>query len=442
MNQPTLAMRLQQHIQQILAKLQSIDLDNIARQCQFLKRMPRKIPIPKLVLGLLALAAENTLSLETAATIIGQAAETSYSKQALHKRLSQSIEQFLARVALCLFSTLDEATRWIRALEPFGRVLVHDSTVQSLPAHLASIFPGSSNQSGTPQAAVKVQLVIDLKNGGVHHLSLSSFRRNDQAAAPDLIDIAQPGDLVLRDLGYWVLSVLRALALKGVYFLSRYRHGTAVLDPQTGKPLDLVRILRSCGQIDQQVWLGEKCRLPVRLVALPVPEAVANQRRRKARANRDRRLAPSSTHMFLLGWNIFVTNVPAQIWSAKTLLCIYRLRWRIETIFKAWKSYLGFRQLNCRTAAMLRLSLMTKLLFCLLVCDLSNRLELLQTGANHVSLLRLAKIMGQCACLISAAILGWSPEQWLARQLEAHLFYEKRADRNNFYQLLAGLTDP
>lgn len=253
MKQPNLALLLQQHIQQIYAQLASIDLDNIARQALFLKRLPRKIPMLKLVLALLALATENTLCLERVAILIGQAAGTSYSKQAFHKRLRQSIEAFLARLALCLFSALDRRTNWMEALGPFGRVLLHDSTVQALPAHLASIFQGSSNQSGATQAAVKVQLVIDLKNGHLHHLSLSSFRRNDQAAAPDLLDMAQPGDLVLRDLGYWVLSVFEALALKGVYLLSRYRHGTVVLDPRTGKPLDLVHILHNQGRIDQEV---------------------------------------------------------------------------------------------------------------------------------------------------------------------------------------------
>jgi hypothetical protein len=438
--QHNLALLLQQHIQQIHAQLASIDLDHMARQSGFLKRLPRKIPMPNLVLALLALATENTLSVERAATLIGKAADTSYSKQAFHKRLGQSIEAFPARLAIFLFGSLDRSSRWMEALAPFPRVLVHDSTVQTLPAHLASVFPGSSNQSGATQAAVKVQLAIDLKSGNVRQLSLSSFRRNDQAAAPDLIDIAQPGDLVLRDLGYWVLSVFRALALKGVYFLSRYRHGTALLDPRTGKALDLLHILRTQGQIDQEVLLGEQYRLPVRLVALPVPEPVANERRRKARANRDQRLCPSRAHLFLLGWNIFVTNVPARVWSDNSLLCVYRLRWRIEMIFKAWKSHLGFRQLNCRTAALLRLSLMTKLLFCLLVCNFCHRLELLQAGHHHVSLLRLAKVMGQCGCLISAAILDWSPEQWLAWQLEKHVFYETRADRYNFYQVFTGLS--
>jgi len=57
----------------------------------------------------------------------------------------------------------------------------------------------------------------------------------------------------------------------------------------------------------------------------------------------------------IFGWNIFVTNVPRPVWPAK----FWRpstVRWRIEVIFKAWKSHLGLRQLNCRSANLLRLS--------------------------------------------------------------------------------------
>ena len=77
-----------------------------------------------------------------------------------------------------------------------------------------------------------------------------------------------------------------------------------------------------------------------------------------------------------MGWNLFLTNVPTSIWPPKALVAVYRLRWRIEIIFKTWKSHLGLRQLNCRTAALLQLSVLTKLLFCALVCQVCDVLEL------------------------------------------------------------------
>jgi hypothetical protein len=53
-------------------------------------------------------------------------------------------------------------------------------------------------------------------------------------------------------------------------------------------------------------------------------------------------------------------------------------------------------------------------------------------------------MLGQCAGLFAAAVLQLKPEDWLAHQARHQIFYEKRTDRQNFYQLLkfvdAGLT--
>ena len=73
--------------------------------------------------------------------------------------------------------------------------------------HLADLFPGGGNQHGGDYANLKIQWICDLKNSAVEQVSLSGFTRNDQAAAPDILNVARPGDLVLRDLGYLVTSI-------------------------------------------------------------------------------------------------------------------------------------------------------------------------------------------------------------------------------------------
>src|SRR5262249_5689651 len=148
--------------------------------------------------------------------------------------------------------------------------------------------------------------------------SLSGFTRNDQSASRDLLKLLQAGDLIIRDLGYFVIKVLEQISLAGAFFLSRYRHGVSLYDVQTGQPLDLAVRLRPGQGWDGEVLMGCQ-KLRVRLVAQPVPEAVANERRRKARSNRDRRLNPSAQRLFLLGWNLFVTNVPRSVWPARML---------------------------------------------------------------------------------------------------------------------------
>ena len=376
--------------------------------------------------------------MELIASVIGLAADTTYTKQALSQRLSHDIESFLALVITALFGQRSQSVHTSQAFASFERVLVQDSTVENLPKHLAKLFPGAGNQHGHDYAALKIQWTCDLKNSAVAQVSLSGFTRNDQAAAPDILQSARHGDLVIRDLGYLTTPVMAEMVQEQISFLTRHRHGINLYDPQSGEPLDLKAELKSCGRLDRQVLLGPE-RVPVRLVALPVPEEVANLRRHRAKtsAQRRHRSPPSPAHLFLMGWNLFLTNVPASVWAPKTLVAVYRLRWRIEIIFKTWKSHLGLRQFNCHTAALLQLSVMTKLLFCVTVCQLCDVLELNCAADEHVSLLRLGHILGHCACWFSAAVLDISVSQWMEFYLSRHVLYEQRKDRKNYYELLS-----
>lgn len=429
---------LQQQLPAAVAKLHNIQAEALARRSGFLIRTPRKIPIPDFLKGLLALAPETNLSLERTASVVGLAAQTTYSKQALDQRLSHQIQPFLATVITELLGQVSHSVHTSQRLESFSRVLVQDSTVESLPKHLARLFPGGGNQHGGDYANLKIQWICDLKNSAVEHVSLSGFTRNDQAAAPDILEVARPGDLVLRDLGYLVSGVLARMVERGIFFLTRHRHCVNFHHPQTGQPFDLLARLRTNPVLDLTLWLGPE-RVPVRLVALPVPEEVANLRRHRAKtsAQRRHRSPPGKDHLYLMGWNLFLTNVPVSIWPPKALVAVYRLRWRIEIVFKTWKSHLGLRHLNCRTTALLQLSVLTKLLFCALVCQICDVLELRSAHGEHVSLLRLGRILGQCACWFSALVLGLSVCQWLEFSLAHHAFYDRRKDRQNYYQLLA-----
>jgi len=427
---------LRQEFHSLRRQLQTLDADALARRSGFLRRCPRKLPMADFLLALVGLAAESFLTLERVASVIALVAQLSYSKQALHKRLTPAIEGFLAQTATALFSQLPQAPALLKGwLKPFPRVLLHDSTVENLPDHLATIFPGSRNQRKS-FAALKIQFVTDLLSTQVLHLSLSGFTRNDQSAASDILSVARPGDLILRDLGYFVVRAFQWIDELGAFFLSRCRADVSLYDARTGRPLNLAAVLRRDGAFDGEVLLGEQ-KLPVRLTALPVPEEVANQRRHKAKCNRDRRCHPNAQRLFLLGWNLLITNVPRSLWPANALAAIYRLRWRIEMTFKAWKSHLGLRHFHCRSAMVLRLSVMTKLLFCALVCRCCQSLELLcGREGRHVSLQRLARAMAACACVVEALLLGTTVDRLWEHSL-AGILYEQRPDRNNFPDLLA-----
>jgi hypothetical protein len=34
--------------------------------------------------------------------------------------------------------------------------------------------------------------------------------------------------------------------------------------------------------------------------------------------------------LFLLSWNLFITNVPGEVWTPETVIKAYPIRWQIE----------------------------------------------------------------------------------------------------------------
>jgi hypothetical protein len=88
------------------------------------------------------------------------------------------------------------------------------------------------------------------------------------------------------------------------------------------------------------VQLGARHRLAARLLAVPVPPAVAAARRRKLRAAaREAGRTVSKARLALAGWTLLVTNAPAALLSIAEALVLYRARWQIELLFKLWKQH-------------------------------------------------------------------------------------------------------
>ena len=128
------------------------------------------------------------------------------------------------------------------------------------------------------------------------------------------------------------MAAFHQMAKRGIYFLSRLLVSIALFDRETGTPLSLLVLLQEEETIDQSVVCAKE-RMPVRLVARPVSTEMASARREEAKTDRDRRAKHSAEYMALLGWEIFITNVPntrstTQVCQANTS------RWRNETVFK------------------------------------------------------------------------------------------------------------
>jgi hypothetical protein len=424
--------------QSLAAPLAALDLDALARRTGLVRRRPRKIHPLGFLQTCCLLATQRNVSLAGWACLCGMLTTSTLSKQAVAKRCSAGAVDFLRQVLQTVLAGLwRPPTSVPKALRSFRRVLIQDSTTLALAPKLAARFPGSRNQWQQGMASLKIQTVYDLLSETFVHFALTPFTTNDQKAAPMILELAHPGDLIIRDLGYAVLKVFQCAQAQGLYFLSRLRYGTTLLGSPTGPPLALLPLLRAQGRCDLPVWLGLREQVPVRLVAVPVPDAVAAERRRKARANRDRRLRPSPEYLELLGWEIFITNVRAEVWRAATVAAVYGVRWRIEIWFKAWKSHFRLGDLTAGSAEQIQLLIYGRLIWISLFQTCLLR-PLAQSGG--LSLLKLAAWWQDYSLVWICN--GQSRIQWhhLLNQIRYHCRYDRRRKRPNFHQKLQGLS--
>lgn len=402
-------------------------LRRLALDCGLLRRRPRKIgPLNFLYCCLLA-AGSGLCCLRRQALLAGLLVGQTISKQALYKRMGEASARFMAEVLARLLSAKIAPRGLGSCAGPFPRILVQDSTCLALPPSHRSLFPGPSNQR-VATACARIQCVMELISERFLAFAISPYSRNDQAASADLLGLLRPADLVLRDLGYFCIEVLERIARAGAFFLSRWRYNACLLDPASGEPIDLLRRLDAHRPTDIPLLLGKNHRMPVRLIAFPLPRHIADGRRRKARGDRDRRARHSKAYYALLSWSIFLTNCDAQTLPLNQACGIYRLRWRIEILFKSWKRNMGLSHLGHVGPRQIQTLLCAHLILAVLF-----HLSLPVTDGRF-SILKLSEIFADFLLPILLAAAG--PPRLLhalSTQLARHCTYESRR-RPNFHQ--------
>jgi len=407
-----------------------------------MERSPRKITPRHWVAAALLLITQPQISLTVLAVLLGLLSAQTLSKQAVDERLDAAAPDFLKAVLGAALGRAVKAPklRPPQLLWPFARILVQDSTTIKLNEKLAALYPGGANQHGRTPGVLRVQALFDLLSHRWLNFALSPYVHNDQKASPTVLPLVQKRDLVLRDLGYFALPVLEQIVQRGAFFLSRFYFRTAVFDLQ-GRPMDLLALLRRQGRVDQWVLLGAKEKMRVRLVALPTPLRVANERRRKARAHWQNRCQLSQAYLALQNWTMFVTNVPAEHLSAIQVMALYGQRWQIEIIFKGWKSHFHLEALShSTTAPLLEVAIYGKLLFITLTHPLTAPVLIATEPAQlprYFSRLKINLLIRQCLLSVVLERGTIDVALGLQRQMDYHGRYEKRKRQNLWEKFFA-----
>lgn len=337
---------------------------NLAKTSGFLKRAPRKITPCGLLASIFAQCLKGSPSYnDLAVSMEDRHPDHGPSRQAVALRFGTAFETFIEHILGDVIAhrlAADQAKPGSPS-ERFGdyqRVLVQDSTVIQLPGHLFADFSGVANGS-TKVCNARIQATYDLISSRLVSFSLDPYSKNDLSAAPELS--LQAGDLALRDRGYLIADEVCRTRTAGADCIYRHKTGTIYLDPETRTPIDLLALLRSQQRLDIQVLLNNASHTPVRLVAAPVNEETANLRRMKAKKE-TRGHHPSKAVLELMDWTIFITTLSGDLAGFDRILALYGLRWRIEVIFKAWKSHMKFHILHRVSKCQLMILLKARLL--------------------------------------------------------------------------------
>ncbi len=419
-------------------------IEQTARDSGFIKRIRKINP-----LNLLAVLLEQSLwrspSFNDLASAIQSHDGADPSRQAIALRFKEGLLHFLqALLGRVISGRMDQADPPAPDAGPdfcgYHRVLVQDSTIIPLPLALFSSFSGVSNRTSSVCNA-RIQAVYDLRSAQLLSFSIDPYSKNDLAAAPDL-DI-KPGDLVLRDRGYLTASEIERHRTAGADTIYRHKTGFTYLDVETGQPLDLLALLQEQGSLDREVLLNNPQRTRVRLLAAPVSAETANLRRMRAKKE-TKGHNPSRAVLALMDWTLFITTIGADKADFKKILQLYGLRWRIEVIFKAWKSHLKFGVLHQVSVIQMRVLLHARLLVIAAAFRLYRGLEEV-LWRQHRARLSLLKFINYLAispvhlrrvteCLKETTGEA-GPSKALLKALARYCCYGKRKTRRNFTEI-------
>lgn len=401
------------------------------------QRKDRKFSVIDIIISYWQLTSIGEFSYDKWASQISILVNKNISGQAVWKRLSPQLVELVKLLLEKSFKRKLEGFIDSAIFQHFQNVFIQDATHFPLPRFLSTIFPGSYSRHGAT-ATAKIQAIFNIRKGIFSGFKLTSFRDNDQKESNSITKQLKENDLVIRDLGYFVLKSFSNIKKKKAFFLSRYKYGINIYNKETLERLDLNKLLKSKkGIIDIEVKLGKQEKLDCRLVAIPVPSPVANKRRRKAKKDRHKSANHSKNYLQMLGYTIYITNVPQDIWTVEQIDKAYRARWYIEILFKGWKSHLNMeitipeRYMNQQRVEFFFYANLLMINLLVMPVFLKAQKQVLK-NEKYISILKTCAFISQNMVLFITNT-NWEP---LVDIIQYSCLYETRNDRTNSIALL------
>jgi hypothetical protein len=411
------------------------------RETGFVKRKVKldgKSFVQTMVFGVLG---EPELSYTEMSQTAGKVGVT-ITPQGLEQRFTPAASELMKAVlSAAVGQAIEGSSTRIPILQRFAGVYVRDSSVISLPSVWEEQWPGVGSQQGG-SAGLKLHVSLNYASGELQGPVITNARVHDRQS-PFHAQEVPPGGLKMADLGFFDLDQFAIDQAAGVYWLSRYKTGTVVLNPE-GQRIDLLHLLQGVDHLDLPIRLGNEHGLPCRLLAQRVPQEVADQRRRRLHQYAVRKqVAVSPLSLALADWTLLITNVPAEMLSLKEALILYGVRWQIELLFKLWKQHAKIDEWRSLNPDRILCEVYAKLIA---VIILHWNLILSFWTLPERSLFKAAQLVQHFAPLFAASLANaeclQNCLQFLQSGLTSACRLNSRRKHPNTYQLLLALDPP
>jgi transposase len=333
-----------------------------------------------------------------------------------------------------------------RFLEKFSRVRIKDGTRFDLPERLKNKFPGFGGKV-TSDAAACIQFEFDLKNGNVLDIDITSAKRTDYQDAKEKTWDIKKGDLIIRDLGYFSSKVLLSIIKSEAFFVSRLKQKITVFDQALNEVsfsrLYTKMVKNKLSSMKMDVFIGEKEKVPVRLIIDLIPEEVYQARIRKTeKENKKKGCQTSEEYKTRARFNLIITNVSENDLPNKQVYMLYKTRWQIELIFKIWKSTLGINKIHPMNYHRLMCLLYAKLILILINSQIINMIsykfyksmkKMLSVTKSMKTLMTYFYKTRKTLKTSRASITSYMHD--MVKMLSVNHWLEKRKNRANFIEI-------
>ena len=289
-------------------------------------------------------------------TAIAENLSTPITRAGINKRFDQHASDFLQGVYSHVFAVMSKAhtnALPVDIFKKFRNIQINDSSSWKVPAALKGFFPGYN------QAGCKIQFMLNYKTGTIQQVDIGPETSADQQYSKSLANLLQEDDLILFDLGFAIPEALSKIDARGAFFICRFNDATINIyrdDDLSSAKIDILKRLNSLQNpkavYEIPCFVGnQNQRTKVRLLAVRVPEEVANRRRQKLRAqSRKKRWVPKERSLNLCNWTLIMTNIPVEKGvTFQEIFALYAIRWTIEIFFKQLKSVLSIHKTYVKT---------------------------------------------------------------------------------------------